>query len=201
MTREILRHFESYGFLNLGDFAMRQRDECHRRAQDSCTRDKGDNCATIRANNKSSEQWLLLKQNTDTYKDLHDDTLSATHAIPRFVGTPHASALCVLGESIFAVILDHEVRAAKLTNRLISGCQWRRDALSDEHLVGTKFVRRERNVARSGILMRKWTLGCQYRWNQQDRRQFQQQYFRLHFCLDTTADNSRCVDKACTRKH
>ena len=75
------------------------------------------------------------------------------------MGTPYASALCVFGESIFAVILDHEVRAAKLTNRLISGCQWRRDALSDEHLVGTKFVRRERDVARSGILMRKWTLG------------------------------------------
>ena len=29
LTREILRHFESYGFLNPGDFAMRQRDECH----------------------------------------------------------------------------------------------------------------------------------------------------------------------------
>ena len=33
---------------------------------------------------------------------------------------------------------DHEVRAAKLTNRWISGCWWGRDASSDEHLVGTK---------------------------------------------------------------
>ena len=30
------------------------------------------------------------------------------------------------------------MRAAKLTNRWISGCWWRRDASSDEHLVGTK---------------------------------------------------------------
>ena len=44
----------------------------------------------------------------------------------------------MFGESVFAFIPDHEVRAAKLTNRWISGCWWRRDALSDEHLVGTK---------------------------------------------------------------
>ena len=31
------------------------------------------------------------------------------------------------------------MRAAKLTNRWISGCWWRRDASSYEHLVGTKF--------------------------------------------------------------
>ena len=30
------------------------------------------------------------------------------------------------------------LRAANLTNRWTSGCQWRRDASSDEHLVGTK---------------------------------------------------------------
>ena len=44
----------------------------------------------------------------------------------------------MFGESVFALIPDHEVRAAKLTNRWISGCWWRRDASSDEHLVGTK---------------------------------------------------------------
>ena len=43
----------------------------------------------------------------------------------------------MFGESVFALIPDHEVRAAKLTNRWISGCWWRRDASSDEHLVGT----------------------------------------------------------------
>ena len=44
----------------------------------------------------------------------------------------------MFGESVFALTPDHEVRAAKLTNRWISGCWWRRDASSDEHLVGTK---------------------------------------------------------------
>ena len=54
------------------------------------------------------------------------------------LGTPYVSPLCMFGESIFALIPDHEVRAAKLTNRWISGCWWGRDASSDEHLVGTK---------------------------------------------------------------
>ena len=44
----------------------------------------------------------------------------------------------MFGESVFALIPDHEVRAAKLTNRWISGCWWGPDASSDEHLVGTK---------------------------------------------------------------
>ena len=38
------------------------------------------------------------------------------------LGTPHVSPLCMCGESVFALIPDHEVRAAKLTNRWISGC-------------------------------------------------------------------------------
>ena len=46
----------------------------------------------------------------------------------------------MFGESVFALIPDHAVRAAKLTNRWISGCWWGRDASSDEHLVGTKHV-------------------------------------------------------------
>ena len=54
------------------------------------------------------------------------------------LGTPCVSLLCMFGESVFALIPDHEVRAAKLTNRWISGCWWRRGASSDEHMVGTK---------------------------------------------------------------
>ena len=54
------------------------------------------------------------------------------------LGTPYVSPLCMFGEPVFALIPDHEVRAAKLTNRWISGCWWGRDASSDEHLVGTK---------------------------------------------------------------
>ena len=37
------------------------------------------------------------------------------------LGTPYVSHLCMFGESVFALIPDHEVRAAKLTNRWISG--------------------------------------------------------------------------------
>ena len=54
------------------------------------------------------------------------------------LGTPYVSLLCMFGGSIFALIPDHEVRAAMLTNRWISGCWWGRHASSDEHLVGTK---------------------------------------------------------------
>ena len=39
-------------------------------------------------------------------------------------GTPSVSPLCMFGESVFALIPDHEVRAAKLTNRWISGSWW-----------------------------------------------------------------------------
>ena len=52
------------------------------------------------------------------------------------LGTPYVSPLCMFGESVFALIPDHEVRAAKLTNRWISGWWWGRT--SDKHLVGTK---------------------------------------------------------------
>ena len=55
------------------------------------------------------------------------------------LGAPYVSPLCVFGESVFVMIPDHEVTAAKLMNRWISGCWWGRDASSDEHLVGTKF--------------------------------------------------------------
>ena len=44
----------------------------------------------------------------------------------------------MFGESVFALIPDNKVRAAKLTNRWISGCWRRRDASSDEYLVVTK---------------------------------------------------------------
>ena len=41
------------------------------------------------------------------------------------LGTPYVSPLCMFGESVFALIPHHEVRAVKLTNRWISGCWWR----------------------------------------------------------------------------
>ena len=57
---------------------------------------------------------------------------------PYLLGTPYVSLSCMFGESVIALIPNHEVRAAKLTNRWISGCWWGRDASSDEHLVGMK---------------------------------------------------------------
>ena len=103
----------------------------------------------------------LSKQCTDTYRDSHD---ADRHKLRRNTGVqhsaispaisfaitlelfsqdsqcdptaePHSNICC---ESVFALIPDHEVRAAKLTNRWISGSWWGRDASSDEHLVGTK---------------------------------------------------------------
>ena len=41
-----------------------------------------------------------------------------------FLGAPYVAPSCVFGESVFAMILHQEVRAAKLTNRWISGCWW-----------------------------------------------------------------------------
>ena len=55
-----------------------------------------------------------------------------TQPFQYLLGTPFVSPLCMFGESVFASIPD-EVRAAKLTNRWISGCWWGRDASSDEH--------------------------------------------------------------------
>ena len=50
----------------------------------------------------------------------------------------HMYHFCACLVKVFALIPDHEVRAAKLTNRWISGCWWGRDASSNEHLVVTK---------------------------------------------------------------
>ena len=49
------------------------------------------------------------------------------------------SPLCVFGESVFAMLADHQMRSAKFTSGWISRCWWGRDGSSDEHLVCTKF--------------------------------------------------------------
>ena len=51
---------------------------------------------------------------------------------------PPTDAARMAHNATHVLIPDHEVRAAKLTNRWISGSWWGRDASSDEHLVGTK---------------------------------------------------------------
>ena len=45
-------------------------------------------------------------------------------AFQYLLGTPYVSPLCMFGESVLPSIPDHKVRAAKLTNRWISGCWW-----------------------------------------------------------------------------
>ena len=128
------------------------------------------------------------------------------------LGAPSVSASCVYGESVFAMIPNHEVRAAKLTNRWISGCWWARDALSDEHLVGTKYglrkcrsvrrkppgeqwSRRETGEARGtkSNLMWTWTWWYQHRRNHQNRRRFQQLLSTTTRQPRTRAAWSRCA--------
>ena len=125
--------------------------------------EKGENSVTICAENKSSEQRFRRSGTrthartctmlSDTNRDEHWDTafnIITCHSICRslrwicahkqyLLETPYVSPLCMFGESVFALIPDHEVRAAKLRNRWISGCWAGRDASSDEHPVGTKF--------------------------------------------------------------
>ena len=122
------------------------------------------------------------------------------------LGTPYVSPLCMFGESVFALIPDHEVRTAKLTNRWMSCCWWGRDASSDEHLVGTKHgllkcrsvrrtppggadVKRSKLEGRNEILTWRWTLEClDHPWLHVQMKGCRQrrhgkkfpQYFRLH---------------------
>ena len=171
LTKEILRHFEAYGFLNpviiQCDKEMSIIDVC----RESCTRTKRENSVTIGAKKQVIRATGLSKQCTATYRGLarcYQTQLRRTLAynfqqsipfairyagfvLSRFtvrpdgrtpfhdlLGTPYVSALCMFSESVFALIPDHEVRAAKLTNRWISGSWWGRDASSDDLLVGTK---------------------------------------------------------------
>ena len=142
------------------------------------------------------------------------------------LGTPYVSPLCMFGESVFALIPDHEVRAAKLTNRWISGSWWGRNASSmpDEHLVGTKHgllkcrsvrrnhlesngvdVKRSKLEARSGILTWKWILEYPDQlWNHVETRECRQQrhrwkflqYFHLHLRQKTTYLKFECTATA-----
>ena len=73
------------------------------------------------------------------------------------LGTPYVSPLCMFGESVLVLIPDHQMRAAKLTNRWISGCWWGRDASSDEHLVGTKHGLLKRRSVRRKLPGEQWS--------------------------------------------
>ena len=173
LTKEILRHFEAYGFLNpiiiQCDKEMSIVDVCRKVARERNAR------TVLRFAPKTSHQsngfveavhghiqglarcyQTQIKTNTGIQLSAISPAIPfairyAGPAPSRFtvrpdgrttfqhlLGTPYVSPLCMFVESVFALIPDHEVRAAKLTNRWISGCWWGRDASSDEHLVGTK---------------------------------------------------------------
>ena len=173
LTKEILRHFEAYGFLNpviiQCDKEMSIIDVCRKIARERNAR------TVLRFAPKTSHQsngfvevvhghiqglprcyQIQIETNIGIQLSAISPAIPfevryAGFVLSRFtvrpdgrtpfqylLGTPYVSPLCMFGESVFALIPDHEVRAAKLTNRCISGCWWRRDASSDEHLVKTK---------------------------------------------------------------
>ena len=64
------------------------------------------------------------------------------------------------------------------------------DQFAENHLENSGAVaRRVRHLARSGILMWKWTLGCQHR------------YLHVQLRHNMTVKNPRCVEKECAQKH
>ena len=170
LTKDILRHFEAYGFLNpviiQCDKEMSIIDVCRKVARERSAR------TVLRFAPKTSQsngfveaghghiQGLARCYQTqiETNTGIQLSAISpvilfavcyAGFVLPRFtvrpdgktpfqclLGTPHVSPLCMFGESVLA--LFHEIRAAKLTNRWISGCWWGRDASSYESSVGTK---------------------------------------------------------------
>ena len=161
LAKENLRHFEAYGFLNpiiiQCDKEMSIIDVCRKVARERNAR------TVLRFAPKTSHQsdgfveavhghmqGLARCWRTQIETDAGIQLSAFSPAIPfairyagfvlsRFTVRPDGrTPFHYLLESVFALIPDHEVRAAKLTNRWISGCWWGRDASSDEHLVGTK---------------------------------------------------------------
>ena len=173
LTKEILRHFEAYGFLNpviiQYDKEMSIIDVCRKVARERNARTvlrfapntshlSNGFVEAVHGHIQGLARCYQTQIETNTVTQLSAISPAIPFAIryagfvlSRFtvrpdgrtpfqylLGTPHVSLLCMFGESVFALIPDHEVRAAKLTNRWIIGCWWGRDASSDEHLVGTK---------------------------------------------------------------
>ena len=131
----------------------------------------------------------------------------------------------MFGESVFALIPDHEVRAAKLTNRWISGCWWGRHASSDEHLGVRRSVcsradqfegnllwssgaavNQSRLKERNGILMLVWKLEYLNRpWNHVETKRCHlrqhSECFSRHLLHNLAVTYPKCEDKECMRNH
>ena len=184
LTKEILRHFEAYGFLHQVIIQCGKEmsiiDVCRTVARER-------NAVTVlRFAPKTSHQsngfvegvhghiqGLARCYQTRIVTNTGIQLSAISPAIPfairicalkiqvrpdgrtpfqHLLGTPYVSPLCMFGKSVFALIPDHEVRAAKLTNRWISGCWLGRDASSDEHLVEMKHgLRKCRSVCRKPL--------------------------------------------------
>ena len=244
LTKEILRHFEAYVFVNpviiQCDKEMSIIDVCRKVARERNAR------TVLRFAPKTSHQsngfveavhghiqglarchQTQIETNTGVQHSAISPAipLAIRHAgfvLSRFTvrpdgrtpfqylhGTPCVSPLCMFGESVFALIPDHEVRAAKLTNRWISGpggdemhrptnTWWERnmvclsaDQFAENHLESNGVdVKRSKLEARSGILTWKWILEYPDQlWNRVETREGRRerqlwkflQYLHLHF--------------------
>ena len=261
LTKEILRHFEAYGFLNpviiQCDKETSIIDVCRKVARERNAR------TMLRYAPKTSHQsngfveavhghiqGLARCYQTQIETNTGIQLSAISTAIPcairytgfvlsRFtvrpdgrtpcqylLGTPYVSPLCMFGESVFALIPDHEVCAAKLMNRWISGCWWGRDASSDEHLVGTRHgllkcrsVRRkppgEQWSRRETVEARgtKWNFDVEMdsgitgppvtsRPDEEMRRRHGRKFLQyLHLHLRQKNTYLKCEVKECTRKH
>ena len=160
LTKEILRHFEAYVFLNpviiQCDKVMSIIDACGKVARERNARTvlRFAPKKVIRATGLSKQHGHIqglarcsqtqIETNTGTQLSVISPAIPFAIRVAGFVlsrftvrpegrtsfqyllGTPYVSLLCMFGESVFSLIPDHEVRAAKLTNRWVSGCWWGR---------------------------------------------------------------------------
>ena len=158
-TKEFLRHFEAYGFINpvivqcdkdkgiidvCRKVARERNGRTARRFAPKPSHQSNGFVEAVHGHNQGLARCYQTQVETDTGIQLSAISpaipLAVRYAgfvLSRFtvrpdgrtpyqylLGTPYVSPSCMFGESVFALIPDHEVRAAKLTNRWISGCWW-----------------------------------------------------------------------------
>ena len=146
LTKEIVRQFEAYGFLNpvivQCDKEMSIIDVCRKVARERKSR-KALRCARSCTRTHTGTRTMLSGTNRDEHWHTAFSNVtchpicSSLRWISRFtvrpdggtpfqylLGTPYVAPLCMFGESVFSLIPDHEVRAAKLSNRWFSGSWW-----------------------------------------------------------------------------
>ena len=264
LKKEILRHFEGYGFLNPiilhCDKEMSSIGVCRKIARERNARTalKFATKTSHPSNGFVEAVHGLIQGLARCYQTLVETNtgiqLSAiSPAIPfavryagfvlsRFtvrpdgrtpfqylLGTPCACHLCAcFGESVFALIPDHEVRAAKLRRTdgsVVAGGDerlrqtntwWERSVVclsADQFAENFREssgadVKRSKLEGRNGIFVRKWTLEhLDHRWlhvqmkgcQQQRHRERFPQYLHLHLRQNSTCPKRE--DKECTRKH